>query len=102
MSFFGLELGKRTLMSQQAALNVVGQNIANANTVGYSRQLVNLEAQSMYSAKYGTIGIGVDLASVSRARNEFIDDRMIKELSEQSRLELKELNLELFSRVFRS
>lgn len=100
MSFFGLELGKRTLMSQQAALNVVGQNIANANTVGYSRQLVNLEAQSMYSAKYGTIGIGVDLASVSRARNEFIDDRMIKELSEQSKLELKELNLESIQNIF--
>lgn len=100
MSFFGLEIGKRSLMSQQAALTVVGQNIANANTVGYSRQIVNLEAQSMYSEKYGTVGTGVDLASVNRARNEFLDDRMIKELSEQSKWELRELNIESIQYVF--
>lgn len=100
MGFFGLGIGKRALMSQQAALTVVGQNISNANTVGYSRQLINLESQSMPSEKYGTIGTGVDLASVNRARNVFLDDRMIKEVSEQSKWEIREQNLESIQNVF--
>ena len=77
MGFFGLDTGKNALMAQQSALSVVGQNIANASTEGYSRQLVNLESTSANSIQYGTIGTGVELATVNRARNEFLDDRII-------------------------
>ena len=40
-TFHGLETAKRGLVAQQTALSVVGHNIANANTLGYSRQRVN-------------------------------------------------------------
>jgi flagellar hook-associated protein 1 FlgK len=36
--FMGLEIGKRSIMTHQTALSVTGHNIANANTVGYTRQ----------------------------------------------------------------
>ena len=100
MAFYGLELGKKAMLGNQTALNVVGQNIANANTPGYSRQKVNLEAQYIYSEKYGTFGAGVELASVKRARNEFIDDRMIKETTEQAKWETREKNIENLQYVF--
>lgn len=100
MGFFGLDIGKNALMAQQSALSVVGQNIANASTEGYSRQLVNLESTSANSIQYGTIGTGVELATVNRARNEFLDDRIINSLSEESRLELREQNLESIQYVF--
>jgi len=37
-----LSLGMRAMFANQAALTTVGQNIANANTPGYSRQQVVL------------------------------------------------------------
>lgn len=38
MSFFGIRLASRALQAHQRALEIAGQNIANVNTPGYSRQ----------------------------------------------------------------
>ena len=43
-TFMGLETSKRGLFTQQSALYTTGHNISNANTLGYSRQRVNMEA----------------------------------------------------------
>ncbi|NTV52178.1 MAG: flagellar hook-associated protein FlgK, partial [Candidatus Firestonebacteria bacterium] len=43
-TFFGLEIGRRALMTSQLALNTTAHNIANANTEGYSRQISTLTA----------------------------------------------------------
>ncbi len=61
----GIEIGRRALQSQQAALNVTGHNIANANTPGFSRRKVNLESAGN--------GNGVDVSSVVRQRSQFLD-----------------------------
>ena len=37
-----LNIGQRALMANYAALQVTGNNVANANTPGYSRQQVDL------------------------------------------------------------
>ena len=42
-TFHGLEIGKRSLYTQQAALTTAGNNISNANTPGYSRQRVDMQ-----------------------------------------------------------
>lgn len=67
----GVEIGRRALQAQQAAINTTGHNIANANTPGFSRRQVNLE--NAVSAVHGSIGSGADVASVVRARNQFVD-----------------------------
>ncbi|MGI6606941.1 MAG: flagellar basal body protein [Peptococcia bacterium] len=43
-TFFGLSIGYRALAAQQRALDVTSHNIANANTPGYTRQGVVMEA----------------------------------------------------------
>lgn len=73
----------RGLYAQQISLDTVGHNIANANTAGYSRQnvsLVTTTPQASYGAN-GTfqLGTGVDIASVTRARDTFVDKQMWKE-----------------------
>jgi flagellar hook-associated protein 1 FlgK len=79
-TFFGLEMMKKALFAQQTALSTVGHNIANANTPGYSRQTVNLTAsQPMYypsmtsGGLVGQIGTGVDVQSITRMRESFLD-----------------------------
>lgn len=79
-TFHGLEMAKRALAAQQAALYTTGHNIANANTEGYSRQRVNLETLPSYPASSrnrpqipGQLGQGVQVASVERIRDSFLD-----------------------------
>ena len=84
-TFGGLNIVGRGLTAQQVSLETVGHNIANANTVGYSRQSVNLVTTNP-QAYYGTNGTyqkgtGVDVASVTRARDTLVDKQMWKETS---------------------
>ena len=53
-----LYIGRDALMTHQLAISVTGQNIANVNTTGYSRQRVILESKVIVSAQ-GPIGAGV-------------------------------------------
>src|SRR5690625_1187975 len=79
-SFHGLEMAKQALFAQQAALYTTGHNIANANTEGYSRQRVNFKTMSPYTAPGrnrpeipGQMGTGVQVGTVERIRNQFLD-----------------------------
>jgi flagellar hook-associated protein 1 FlgK len=67
----GLEIGRRALHAQQAGLNVTSHNVANANTPGFSRRQVNLE--HVVSGANGSVGVGADAASITRARDVFVD-----------------------------
>lgn len=75
----------RGLYANQTSLDTVGHNITNANTDGYSRQQVNLAATNPQTI-FGTsgsyqMGTGVDIQSVTRARDTFVDRQMWKESS---------------------
>ncbi len=47
-TFMGLEASKKGLFVQQSALYTTGHNISNANTDGYTRQRVNMQATPGY------------------------------------------------------
>ncbi|MBD8031463.1 flagellar hook-associated protein FlgK [Solibacillus merdavium] len=79
-TFMGLEASKRGLYTQQSALYTTGHNISNANTIGYSRQRVNMETTPGFPGTglntgktAGHIGTGVQASSVQRIRDEFVD-----------------------------
>ena len=80
-SFHGLELGKRGLSVGQASIATTGQNIANVNTKGYSRQQVNssaspsLDIWTSQGANTGQLGTGVNLDSITRVRDRFLDQQ---------------------------
>lgn len=67
-----LTLGARAMFANQAALQTIGQNIANANTPGYSRQSVVLTTSPGQYTGAGFFGKGVDVQTVTRAHNEFL------------------------------
>nr|WP_236636279.1 flagellar hook-associated protein FlgK [Pradoshia eiseniae] len=87
-TFHGLETAKRGLVAQQTALSVVGHNIANANTLGYSRQRVNQTAGAAYPSPglnraqmAGQLGTGVQAESIQRIRDHFLDAQYRNESS---------------------
>jgi len=87
-TFMGLETARRGLTTQQSALYTTGHNISNANTIGYSRQRVNMEATLGYPGTGlnapkipGHLGTGVQAQSVQRIRDQFIDRQYRQETS---------------------
>lgn len=85
-TFFGLEIGLRSLRTQQRALDVTSHNIANANTTGYTRQEAIMATTSPYPvpslsgyAGAGQIGTGVEISEIRRMRDRFLDYQMRSE-----------------------
>ncbi len=73
MSAFSLlSLGSRAMTANYAALQVTGNNIANANTAGYSRQHVELATAVSQQTGSGFYGKGVEVATVTRAHSDFL------------------------------
>ena len=61
------------LMAAQTGLRAVSDNIANVNTTGYVRKLVN--QQPLISAG---LGVGVDVAKVVLASDKFLQSAALK------------------------
>jgi flagellar hook-associated protein 1 FlgK len=89
-----LEIGKKSLFANQTAIEVVGNNISNANTPGYSRQAVRLEDGNYISYVPGQLGTGVNAAEVIRYFDEFIEAQYLEKSSEEQRWERLYENLQ--------
>ena len=67
-----LGIGTTALSALQRAISTTGQNIANVNTDGYSRQSVSLSARPAQDIGAGYLGSGVQVTSIDRAYNQFL------------------------------
>lgn len=67
-----MSLGVRAMNANYAALQATGNNIANANTVGYSRQSAVLETAGGQFTGAGFFGKGVNVATIERAHSDFL------------------------------
>ena len=80
-SLQGLQTALSGLIAEQTALDTAGNNIANANTEGYSRETALLEpdhpltipALSSYTGLGAQLGTGVSVTTITRVRNEYLD-----------------------------
>jgi flagellar hook-associated protein 1 len=79
-TFTGLQTALSGLEASQAAIDTAGQNISNANTAGYTEEVVNTTeapglqiASSSASGATTQLGTGVDISSISRVRDQFLD-----------------------------
>ncbi len=67
-----MSIGSRAMTANYAALQATGNNIANANTDGYSRQTVQLETATGQFTGAGFFGKGVNVKTVSRQYDQFL------------------------------
>ena len=67
-----LSIGTSALTALQRAISTTGQNIANVNTEGYSRQSVVFGARPPQDIGVGYLGSGVQVSSIDRAYNQFL------------------------------
>ena len=67
-----LNIGTSALLANQQVLRTTGNNIANVNTAGYSRQNVQLNSiEGQYSGS-GYYGLGVEAATVMRSHSDML------------------------------
>jgi len=77
MDLFGaLELGKRSLLTYQSALNVTGQNIANVGTEGFTRRRIDLQPGFSQPVRGGFLGTGVDVARIASVRDSMVERQL--------------------------
>ena len=67
-----LGIGTTALSALQRAISTTGQNIANVNTDGYSRQSVTFSARPAQDIGAGYLGSGVQVTSIDRAYSQFM------------------------------
>ena len=86
-SLFGtMSVALQSLLAQQGAMGVVANNIANANTPGYSREIPNLEESPPTLSGNTMVGTGVTMSSVESVRDNILNLRIQQETSQQSSL----------------
>lgn len=101
--FHGIDLASTALRSMQRALDTTGHNIANVNTRGFSRQVVDFSPTSpmyFYSNGRQALGTGVTITSVNRVRDLFLDQRMRDSNSELGRFGTLRANLSAIEGIY--
>jgi flagellar hook-associated protein 1 FlgK len=79
-----MSIGTRALQANQIALQTAGNNIANVNTPGYSRQSVVLQTVEGQFTGGGYIGKGVDVKTIQRNFSAFLTRQSTLATSTQS------------------
>ena len=79
-----LNVGTRALQANQVALQTAGNNIANVNVPGYSRQRVVLETVPGQYSSSGYVGQGASVLTIQRNFSEFLTRQSTLAASTQS------------------
>ncbi len=82
-TWLGIETSRRGIKVHQNALDITGQNLANASTPGYSRQEAVISASKPYtspelnsSSTPGQFGTGVQVDMIRRIKDEYLDNNV--------------------------
>ena len=91
MSLFStLQLAGNALQAQSIGLQVVGQNIANVNTPGYSRAEVNFTPAPTQRVGKLLLGLGVEVESVKQKADAHLNERLRSAAADRAGGEVQE------------
>ena len=104
-TFGGFTTAQLAMAASQRALDVVGQNIANINTTGYTRQRldiasINFQNNGMYSNSPGKVGYGVEITGISQLRDPYLDAQYRTQISKLGTTDAHAAGLEQLATVF--
>ena len=88
--YSSIRLASNTLRSNQIAMQVVGQNIANANTPGYIREEVIFSPAPTQKVGGLLLGMGVEVQAVVQKIDLFLEERLRWSASDRAGSEVTE------------
>lgn len=105
-TFSGFTIAQLAMTASQRALDVTGQNIANINTKGYTRQQVdlvslNLRGADPTSSNPGSkIGYGVEITGISQIRDPFLDVQYRNQIAKVGTADARQAGLDQLADIF--
>lgn len=105
-TFAGFTTAQLAMAASQRALDVTGQNIANINTTGYTRQRLDIASLNTKGANFHNsdnniqIGYGVDMTGVSQLRDPFLDMQYRSQIGKLGTTDAHAAGLEQLAPVF--
>ena len=101
MDIFGvLNMGSKALTVQQKGIYVTGNNIANVNTPGYSRQRLNSSSDVPLNTGIGSVGTGVTANEIERVYDRFLGVQINNETQSLGQWEAYKDSVERVEMVF--
>lgn len=95
-----LSIGSKALSVQQKGIYVTGNNIANINTPGYTRQRLNMSSDVPVDSSIGTVGTGVRAIDVERIYQRFLGVQINNETQSLGKWEANKDVLERVEMIF--
>ncbi len=105
-TFAGFTTAQLGMAASQRALDVVGQNITNINTPGYTRQRLdiaslNVQKGDFYNAKANIkVGYGVEMTGISQLRDPFLDSQYRSQISKLGTTDAHAAGFEQLTPIF--
>jgi flagellar hook-associated protein 1 FlgK len=94
-----MDIAQQALMADQEALNVTSNNVANQNTAGYTREVVNFQAADAVTLSGGSFGSGVTASAVSQ-RDRVLEQRVQQQTQNQAQSGALESALQQIQNIF--
>src|SRR5262249_39807038 len=79
--FSTLQLGARSLQTQQQGVEVSGHNLANVNNPDYARQRVHIQSSFPVPSAVGPQGTGAEVVEIQQIRSDLLDSQIRGEQS---------------------
>jgi flagellar hook-associated protein 1 FlgK len=94
------DIGLSGLSAAQRALDVIGNNIANAATEGFHRQRIELTPAYASQSGPAMIGGGVDVAGVGRMINTLLEEEILRQQSSQEQVSQELITMKTIESAF--
>ncbi len=94
-----MDIARQALVADQDALNVTSNNVANQNTPGYTREVVNFQAVDAVTLSGGAVGAGVT-ASTTSQRDRVLEQRVQQQTQTQAQSAAVESALQQIQNIF--
>jgi len=95
LGLFGLlNLGARSLQTQQQGVEIAGNNLANASNAAYSRQRLEIQSSIPLPTRIGPEGTGADAVAIQQLRDSLLDQQIQGESSLTSFLQSRQTALQ--------
>lgn len=105
-TFAGFTTAQLGMAASQRALDVTGQNIANINTPGYTRQRLDIASLNTQRGDfYNTssnikVGFGVEMTRISQLRDPFLDAQYRSQISKLGTTDAHAAGYEQLATIF--
>jgi flagellar hook-associated protein 1 FlgK len=94
-----MDIALQALMANQEGLNVTGNNVANQNTAGYTRQVVNFQSVDSVTLSGSTYESGVT-ASATSQRDRVLEQQVQQQTQTQAQSAALESALQQIQNIF--